>query len=493
MKPKTYDGLPFFIHTGTVVSKDRLSKIQNAIGARVRGTQLWFNRYNKGREIYKAMTDAEEGAIKNVNVTFAYNAYFKFLHQSLLSLRDSFRIVSTDFTKTVERPTEVLKSYLSAIQTQNDLLIDDAILYGCAAIMLDVNLDTETPNPEILINRVKAAKLIYDFEQPGSALFTIRVTPEMAHTLDFLNPIDKERIFNYANADAESVAELRVFSGDLVVDGKLDTYLAIIFRKQVIYAESNRTLTSVRAVSINDKNTDISPIYIIQKSAEICRDVYKLTFEYNEENLNPIRTGNWNYDAKAWEEAKRTRFLKTNPTTTANLTPLLPGNLDINGLMNIQTLLQTTAQEATGLNDYTLGQSQGSVRTAAEAMMLSDSASGILNILANKMKIQLILPILSDVLEILKVALAGVTDIFDDSLQVDTDIAKDQQEANLLLSLINMPMFGAVIQGLNSVEALQLFRWILEKLHITGTTSVFDSLIETATNNLTNNTNTRSK
>ena len=58
------------------------------------------------------------------------------------------------------------------------------------------------------------------------------------------------------------------------------------------------------------------------------------------------------------------------------------------------------------------------------------------------------------------------------------DIAKDQQEGQMLLSLINMPMFGAVIQSLQGVQAVQLFRWILEKLHITGTESVFDSIIE---------------
>ena len=116
-------------------------------------------------------------------------------------------------------------------------------------------------------------------------------------------------------------------------------------------------------------------------------------------------------------------------------------------------------------------------------MMLADSASGILNIMSNKIKQQLIIPCLADILEILKIALEGQTDIFDASLYVDTDIAKDQQEANLLLSLINMPMFGAVIQGLQGPQALQLFRWILEKLHISGTSSVFDSLITNAVSN----------
>lgn len=85
---------------------------------------------------------------------------------------------------------------------------------------------------------------------------------------------------------------------------------------------------------------------------------------------------------------------------------------------------------------------------------------------------------MADILEILKVAMQGVTDIFDESLFVDMDIAKDQQEGQMLLSLINMPMFGAVVQSLQGVQAVQLFRWILEKLHITGTESVFDSIIE---------------
>ena len=52
------------------------------------------------------------------------------------------------------------------------------------------------------------------------------------------------------------------------------------------------------------------------------------------------------------------------------------------------------------------------------------------------------------------------------------------------MSLINMPMFGAVIQGLDSVQALQLFRWILEKLHISGTASVFDTLTTNAVNQM---------
>lgn len=119
-------------------------------------------------------------------------------------------------------------------------------------------------------------------------------------------------------------------------------------------------------------------------------------------------------------------------------------------------------------------------------MMLADSASGILNILSNKLKQQLILPILQDILEILKVTTQNQTDLFHDSLSVDTDIAKDQQEVNMLLSLINMPMFGAVIQGLQPMQAIMLFRWILEKLHITGTQSVFDSIIDNTLNNTSN-------
>ena len=103
--------------------------------------------------------------------------------------------------------------------------------------------------------------------------------------------------------------------------------------------------------------------------------------------------------------------------------------------------------------------------------------------MSNKIKQQLILPILEDVLEILKIATEDITDIFDESLHIDVDIAKDQQEVQVLMNLINMPMFGAVIQGLDSTQAIQLFRWILEKLHITGTASVFDALIENSNNN----------
>ena len=56
------------------------------------------------------------------------------------------------------------------------------------------------------------------------------------------------------------------------------------------------------------------------------------------------------------------------------------------------------------------------------------------------------------------------------------DIAKDQQEANLLLSLVNMPMFAAVVQSLDSVQSLDLFRSILDKLHVSGLTSVVETI-----------------
>lgn len=60
-------------------------------------------------------------------------------------------------------------------------------------------------------------------------------------------------LFNHATADAEAVAEIRVFIGDLVVNNKLDNYLIIVFRRQVIYAEKGRDLTTIRSISINDK------------------------------------------------------------------------------------------------------------------------------------------------------------------------------------------------------------------------------------------------
>ena len=486
MKPEVFEGLPFYIGTGTRVSEDDLQNVQFAIGARCRDISDWRTRYEKGCRIRKAIKDDEEGAVKNVNMQFAYNAYFKFLHQSLFSLRDSFRISTNEYQVDVERPTTILKSYLEALQTQNDLMTDDAITYGAVALLLDVNLDTETPKPDILINRVKAAKLVYDFEQPGSGLFTIRITPELAYQYTFLPEYRRDQLYNKALASAESVAEIRVFVGDLVVNKKLDTYVAIIYNRQVIYAEKNRTLTVLRAVSVNDRNDDFSPIYSILRSSDISQDVYKLIFDYNEEMANPIRTGQWNLDATAWEEARRTRYLKLSPVGSTQLATLLPGQLDVVGLTGIQEQLQQLSQQATGLNEYTKGESGGSVRTAAEAMMLADSASGILNIFANKIKQQLILPALSDILELLKITMKDFSDIFQDSLFIDTDVAKDQQESNLLLSLINMPMFGAVIQGLDSMQALQLFRWILEKLHISGTASVFDSLMTNAMNNSNN-------
>ena len=483
---KTYDGLPFFIGTGQRISENKFAGVQSALYARLRNTQEWLTRYKKGVEVRKAKDDKEQGAIKNVNITYAYNAYFKFLHQSLLSLKDTFRVTSTDYTVDKERPREILRTYLESLQSQNDLLIDDAILYGCASIVMDVNLNTENGLPDILVNRVKSAKIIYDYEQPGSGVYTIRITPEIAYKFDFLSDYNRLDLFNYAIADAKRVSEIRVFTGELVVDGKLDNYVIIIFRRRVIYAEKGRDLTILHSVSINDKNNDCSPIYPVLKATELTKDVYKLVFDYNDKVVNPIRAGNWSFDSTIWETAKQTGYLELPATFVGQLQTLLPGTLDIGGLVGIQQSTQVLSQQATGLNEYTLGESGGSVRTFGEAMMLADSASGILNILSNKLKQQLILPILQDILEILKVTLADKTDIFDDSLSVDTDIAKDQQEVNMLLSLINMPMFGAVIQGLQPMQAIMLFRWILEKLHITGTQSVFDSIIDNTLNNTSN-------
>lgn len=486
---KQFDGLPFFINSGTRVSEDNLPDVQAAIERRTRGSREWLTRFTKGCEIRKSINSDEAGAVQNINMMYAYNAYFKFLHQSLLSLRDSFRLSTNNYRVDVERPTQVLKSYLEALQEQNDLLVNDAITYGCAAILLDINLNTDEPQPQIMVNRVKSAKIIYDFEQPGPGLFTIRITPEIAYKFTFLSSYNRQLLFNRATADNDRATEIRVYVGELVVGDKLDNYVALIFQRRVIYAERKRDLTVLRAVSVNDKNDDFSPIYTPLKASELSQDMYKLIFDYNDKMANPIRTGQWNLDSNAWEEAKRTKYLKLSPVGSTQLGQLLPGQLDINGLIGIQGNLQALSQQAAGLNDYTKGESSGSVRTAAEAMMLADSASGILNIFSNKIKQKLIIPVLADILEILKVALQGVTDIFDESLFVDMDIAKDQQEGQMLLSLINMPMFGAVVQSLQGVQAVQLFRWILEKLHITGTESVFDSIIEnTIVQNQNNNT-----
>lgn len=489
MTVKTYDGLPFFIGTGQRIPESKFANVQSALYARLRNVSEWYTRYHKGQQVKDAKDNTTAGAIKNVNITYAYNAYFKFLHQSLLSLKDTFRVTSTEFQVDTERPRKILRTYLESLQVQNDLLIDDAILYGCASIVMDVNLNTESGLPDILVNRVKSAKIVYDYEQPGSGFYTIRITPEIAHKFDFLSEYNRLDLFNYALSDAEKVSEIRVFTGELVVDNKLDNYVIIVFKRRVIYAEKGRDLTILHSVSLNDKNSDCSPIYPVLKATELTKDVYKLVFDYNDKVVNPIRAGNWSFDSTVWETAKQTGYLELPATFVGQLQTLLPGQLDVGGLVGIQQSTQVLSQQATGLNDYTLGESGGSVRTFGEAMMLADSASGILNILSNKLKQQLLLPILQDILEILKVTTQGQTDLFHDSLSVDTDIAKDQQEVNTLLSLINMPMFGAVIQGLEPMQAILLFKWILEKLHITGTSSVFDTLINNTLNNSNGNNN----
>lgn len=488
---KQFDGLPFFIASGTKVQTDKLPKVQSALYARLRNVNIWFDRYQKGRQIQTAMKNEESGAVQNINMMYAYNAYQKFLNQSLLSLKDAFRVSTTNYQDDVERPTTILKGYLETLQLENNLIADDAILYGCASLLLDVNLDEETP--QILLNRVRSEKIIFDYEQPGSGVFSIRVTPELAWKYTFLEDKYRQYLYNIAISSAQNVAELRVYVGDLVVDNKLDSYLVIVFKKNVIYAEKNRTLTVLRSVSLYDKNTDFSPIYTVMKASELSRENYKLLFDYNDQIVNPIRVGSSTISAQAWQEARRTKYLKLT-TPQADLTNLLPGELDVNGLTAIITNIQELSQQAAGLNDYTLGEATGSVRTYGEAMMLADSASGIMNILASKLKQRLIIPALQDILEILKVSTAGISDIFPDSLYIDADIVKDQQEGSMLLNLINMPMFGAIIQGMPPVQALQLVRWIFEKLHIAGTSSVFDTLIEqtvdqtnTNTNNQTNN------
>ena len=151
---KQYEGIPFFINSGTKVSDDKLPRVQSAVYARFRTIDVWMERYKKGQEVEKAIKDKQEGVVKNVNLMYAYNAYQSFLQQSLLSLRDSFRLFTDDFHVDIDRPTEILKSYLDAINTQNDLLIDDAILYGCSAILLDVDFDNNG-DPMILCNRVR--------------------------------------------------------------------------------------------------------------------------------------------------------------------------------------------------------------------------------------------------------------------------------------------------------------------------------------------------
>ena len=176
-----YDGLPFFIGSGTKVSENKLPDVQNAVGRRTRDVSEWRNRYYKGLEIRKSIHDREAGAVQNVNMMYAYNA---------------------DYTVDVERPTTVLKSYLDALQNQNDLLADDAITFGCAALLLDVDLDNGQPQPGIMLNRVRSSKIIYDFEQPGSGIFTIRVTPELAFKYKFLSEHNRMNIFNRAKASA---------------------------------------------------------------------------------------------------------------------------------------------------------------------------------------------------------------------------------------------------------------------------------------------------
>jgi len=477
---RLYEGLPFFIGSGTQISKDELPQVQSAVEARQRNVSMWYNRAQKGIEVETAIKSESSGAVQNINMMYAYNAYQKFLTQSLLSLKDTFRLSTNNYQVDVERPTTILKNYIENLTLENNLLADDAILYGCAAICVDVNLDTTSQLPQVLMNRVRSKFLIYDFEQPGSAIFTIRVTPELAFKYDFLSDYWRQTLYNKAIASAASVAHLRVFVGELVVNGKLDNYVVIIYKRSVIYAEKNRFLTYVKAVSLYDKNNDFSPIYTVMKASEITRDNYKMIFDYNNELVNPIRIFPWAVSSEVWAEAQRTRILRT--TQPNRVDNLLPGELDVSGLTGIQQNLQQLAQQAAGLNDYTLGEATGSVRTFGEAMLLADSASGIMNIISNKLKQRLILPILQDILEVLKVATAEISDIFDESLYIDMDIIKDQQEANTLVSLISMPMFGSVIQAMDSVQSLQLLRWILEKLHISGTESIFNTLITNVIN-----------
>lgn len=479
---KSYEGLPFFIGSGQRVSEKLLPEVTGAIRARFRDVSIWADRYFKGLEIEKAIKSKNEGVVKNVNTMYAYNAYQKFLQTSLLSLKDTFRIYSDDFRVDIDRPTAILKGYLEALQTQNSLIANDAILYGSAAILLDVYLDKDQL-PNIQVNRVDGKKFIYDYEQPGVGLFSIRITPEIAYKLDFLPENYKMEMYNRSISSAERTTYIRVFVGDLVVNNKLDTYVAIVYHEQVIYAEKGRELTYLRAVSIYDKNNDFSPIYTVLRATELSKQSIQTIFDYSDQVVNPIRVIPWNLNAEEYKKAQRTKFLKYPSAAIGQLQTLLPGQLDANGIMQIQQLYQTLAQQAAGLNEYTLGEAGGSVRTYGEAMMLADSASGIMNILANKIKTKLILPVLQDILEILKIALAPpISDMFPESLQIDLDIAKDQQESNMLMALINMPMFGAVIQSLDGIQAFQVFRWILNKLHISGV----DSLINTSIDNTVN-------
>lgn len=474
-KTREYDGLPFFIKTGKTVSENDRSKVRDAIARRIKNASIWADRTRKGRQIIKAMKCDQNGAVQNINMIYAYNGYQKFLTQSLLSLKDVFRVSTNDYKVDVERPKTILKSYLDALQYDNSLIANDAILYGCASVLSDVDL-TER-DIKIRLNRVMSDSLFYDYEQPGVCLFNIRLTPEMAFKLDFLDEQDRMRLYNRAISSAESVVYIRVFVGELVVNNEVDNFLAIIYNREVLYAERDRVFTNVRSVSIYDSNSDFSPIYTVLKASEISQDNYRMVWDYNKELANPIRTGPFDIDAERWEIAKNiTRYYKV-PNIGSEMKTLLPGEIDVNGLVTIQNNIQQLAQQAAGLNDYTLGVDTGSVRTYGEAMMLADSASGIMNILANKLKQKLILPILDDILEVLKIYTKNTSDIFNESLYIDTDIIKDQQESNTLVSLINMPMFGGVIQGLDSMQALLLMRWILEKLHISGTSSIFDTLI----------------
>ena len=78
-----YEGLPFFIHTGKSVSKKDLGAVESSIYARLRNTDIWRERYYKGCEVLKAIKDRGNGAVQNINMLYAYNAYQKYLTQHL--------------------------------------------------------------------------------------------------------------------------------------------------------------------------------------------------------------------------------------------------------------------------------------------------------------------------------------------------------------------------------------------------------------------------
>lgn len=482
-----YEGIPLFIGTGTKIDKKDYPKITSAVIERLRFMPLWRSRNEKGIELLKAMQDEEEGSIKNIQLTRAFNAYKAFLKQSFASVEQSFRVTTDKTTTDVERPQKILGGYLKAINQDIGKITNDLITYGSCGILLDVAIEKEEL-PSILVNRIPQGKICYDFENKGACVFSVYLTPEELFKLDFIDQNLRNNVYGTSlrarlntrsseNSETYKAIELRCFVGELVVNSKLDSYIAFIANGQVIYAERKRELTVARCESFNEKNTDFSPIFSVLKSAQFSQDTFKIIMDFIDETANPVITTSSERDAQAIAQAKRTKLLKLSQTALSQLGKLPEGQLDITSLTGLQQYIENLSRDSVGLNDYTLGNTQGTVRTLGEAMMLADSATGVLNEVADCFKVKVLLPVLKDILEILKEITKELFDIFPSELDIDLDLVKDSREAQIILQLTSSPMFSALINNLKPEQTIMFIRWMFQKMHIAGTSDLFDQVL----------------